>query len=70
MCFRTTGIIAINQATTLKGINIVCKSGFLDFAHHLYFNKITFQKLDLLPRILGSHSGEYEDGCLLSCSAV
>jgi hypothetical protein len=28
---------------------IICKSGFLDFVHRLYFNKITFRKLDLLP---------------------
>jgi hypothetical protein len=28
---------------------IICKSGFSDFVHCLYFNKITFRKLDLLP---------------------
>jgi hypothetical protein len=29
---------------------LICKTGFLDFVHHLYLNKITaFQKLDLLP---------------------
>jgi hypothetical protein len=27
----------------------ICKSGFLDFVHLIYFNKITFRKLDLLP---------------------
>jgi hypothetical protein len=26
-----------------------CKSVFLDFAQRLYFNKVTFWKLDLLP---------------------
>jgi hypothetical protein len=25
---------------------------------------------NLVCRILGSHGGEYEDGCLLGCSAV
>jgi hypothetical protein len=30
--------------------HIICKFCFLDFAHHLYFSKITtFRKLDLLP---------------------
>jgi hypothetical protein len=29
---------------------IICTSGFLNFVHRLYFNKITtFRKLDLLP---------------------
>jgi hypothetical protein len=29
---------------------LICKSGFLDFVHRIYFNKITtFRKLDLLP---------------------
>jgi hypothetical protein len=28
---------------------IICKSVFLDFVHHLYFSKITFQNLDHLP---------------------
>jgi hypothetical protein len=28
----------------------LCKSGFLNFVHRLYFNKITtFRKLDILP---------------------
>jgi hypothetical protein len=38
-------------AANSLNINImICKSGFLDFVHHLYFNKITaFWKLDLLP---------------------
>jgi hypothetical protein len=36
----------------------VCKSGFLDFVHRLYFNKITtFRKLDLLPS-----SGKKKEG--------
>jgi hypothetical protein len=35
---------------------MICKRGFLDFVHRLYFNKITlFRKLDLLPS-----SGEKE----------
>jgi hypothetical protein len=30
--------------------DVLCKSGFVDFVHRLYFNKITtFRKLDLLP---------------------
>jgi hypothetical protein len=28
---------------------VIFKSDFLDFVHCLYFNKITFRKLDLLP---------------------
>jgi hypothetical protein len=28
---------------------IICNSVLLDIVHHLYFNKITFRKLDLLP---------------------
>jgi hypothetical protein len=37
LCFQTLVIL-------------ICKSGFLDFVHHLYFNKITtFRKLKLLP---------------------
>jgi hypothetical protein len=28
---------------------VICKSGLLDIVHRLYFNKITFRKLDLLP---------------------
>jgi hypothetical protein len=29
---------------------MICKSGFLDIVHRLYFNNITtFRKLDLLP---------------------
>jgi hypothetical protein len=28
---------------------IICNSVFLDFVYRLYFNKITFRKLDLLP---------------------
>jgi hypothetical protein len=31
------------------GAKLVCKSVFLDFVHRLYFKKITFRKLDLLP---------------------
>jgi hypothetical protein len=30
-------------------IPIICKIVFLDFVHCLYFNNITFRKLDLLP---------------------
>jgi hypothetical protein len=31
-------------------VRFICKSGFLEFVHRLYFNKITtFRKLDLLP---------------------
>jgi hypothetical protein len=33
-----------------NSIATICKRGFLDFVHRLYFNKITtFRKLDLLP---------------------
>jgi hypothetical protein len=38
-----------------------------------YANKktvIEFYTLQIICRILGSHGGEYEDGCLLGCSAV
>jgi hypothetical protein len=32
--------------------------------------KVLVRGLDSLRRILGSYGGEYEDGCLLGCSAV
>jgi hypothetical protein len=30
----------------------------------------TWRNTSILGRIWGSHGGEYEDGCLLGCSAV
>jgi hypothetical protein len=32
--------------------------------------KSNYRSISLLSRIWGSHGGEYEDGCLLGCSAV
>jgi hypothetical protein len=41
--------IPLHGFCRLKSCNPV-KAVFLDFVHHLYFNKITtFRKLDLLP---------------------
>jgi hypothetical protein len=46
--FRLRSVSSRNAGKVLG--EVICKSGFLDFVHRLYFNKITtFQKLDLLP---------------------
>jgi hypothetical protein len=39
-------------------------------AQKLVVSTTWYLKLKLICRIWGSHSGEYEDGCLLGCSAV
>jgi hypothetical protein len=36
----------------------------------LIVHKKTQMQMDLLVEISGSHSGEYEDDCLLGCCAV